>query len=91
MKFLFIPVSVTGGLISGFVAKKVFEQLWGLVDSEEPPKPTHRQASFGKVVAAAALEGAVFKGTRAVIDHKARSAFANTTGTWPGEEKPEKE
>jgi Protein of unknown function (DUF4235) len=91
MKILFIPVSITGGLVSGFVAKKVFEQLWGLVDSEEPPEPTHRQASLAKVVAAAAIEGAVFKGTRAAIDHKSRAAFANATGTWPGEQKPEKE
>ena len=91
MKLLFIPLSVTGGLVSGFLGKKLFEQLWGIVDDEEPPKPTHRQASLGKVVAAAAIEGAVFKATRAAIDHKSRAAFANATGTWPGEEKPEKE
>jgi hypothetical protein len=91
MKILFIPVSITGGLISGFVAKKVFEQVWGLIDDEEPPEPEHRRASFPKIVAAAAIEGAVFKATRAAIDHKARHAFANTTGTWPGQEAPEKE
>jgi hypothetical protein len=91
MKLLFIPVSVTGGLVSGFLGKKLFEQLWGIVDDEEPPKPTHRRASLGKVVAAAAIEGAVFKATRAAIDHKSRAAFANATGTWPGEEKPEEE
>jgi hypothetical protein len=91
VKLLFIPVSVTGGLISGFLAKKLFEQLWGVIDDEEPPKPEHRREPLGKIVAAAAIEGAVFKGTRAVIDHKARQAFAGATGTWPGEEEPEKE
>jgi hypothetical protein len=91
MKLLFIPFSVTGGLLSGFLAKKLFEQLWGLVDDEEPPKPTHREVPLAKVVAAAAIEGAVFKGTRAAIDHKARQAFAGATGTWPGEKKPETE
>jgi hypothetical protein len=91
MKILFIPVSITGGLVSGFVAKKLFEQVWGIIDDEEPPEPTHRQASWGKVIAAAAIEGAVFKATRAAIDHKSRAAFANATGTWPGEEKPEEE
>lgn len=91
MKILFIPVSVVGGLLGGFVGKKIFEQVWGLIDDEEPPKPTHREASLAKVVAAAALEGAIFKGTRAVIDHKSREAFASTTGTWPGEQKPDKE
>jgi hypothetical protein len=91
MKLLFIPVSVTAGLVSGFLAKKLFQQVWGVVDDEEPPKPEHRQVPFAKVVAAAALEGAIFKGTRAAIDHKAREAFANATGTWPGEERPEEE
>jgi hypothetical protein len=91
MKLLFIPFSVTGGLVAGFLGKKLFEQIWGVVDDEEPPKPEHRQVSLGKVVAAAALEGAIFKATRAAIDHKSREAFANATGTWPGEEKPDQE
>jgi hypothetical protein len=91
MKLLFIPFSVTGGLVAGFLGKKLFEQLWGVVDDEEPPKPEHRRVSLGKVVAAAALEGAIFKATRAAIDHKSREAFASATGVWPGEEKPEEE
>jgi hypothetical protein len=91
VKLLFIPFSVIGGLLSGFLAKKLFEQAWGVVDDEEPPKPQHRQVPLAKVVAAAALEGAIFKGTRAAIDHKSREAFANATGTWPGEERPDEE
>jgi hypothetical protein len=91
VKLLFIPFSVIGGLLSGFLAKKLFEQAWGVVDDEEPPKPTHRQVPLAKVVAAAALEGAIFKGTRAAIDHKSREAFANATGTWPGDERPDEE
>ena len=91
MKLLFIPFSVFGGLASGFLAKKIFEQAWGVVDSEEPPKPTHREVPFAKVIAAAALEGAIFKGTRAAIDHKSRQAFASATGTWPGEKRPDEE
>jgi hypothetical protein len=91
MKLLFIPVSVVGGLFSGFLAKKLFQQAWAVIDDEEPPKPEHRRPSLGKVVAAAALEGAIFKATRAAVDHKSREAFAGATGTWPGEEKPEAE
>jgi len=91
MKLLFIPFSVIGGLASGFVAKKLFEQAWGVVDTQEPPKPEHREVGFGKVIAAAALEGAIFNGTRAAIDHKSRQAFATATGTWPGEKRPDEE
>ena len=91
MKLLFIPFSILGGLVAGFVGKKLFEQLWGLVDEEEPPDPQHRDASWGKLVAAAALEGAVFRATRALTDHGSRRAFAGLTGSWPGEEEPEPE
>jgi hypothetical protein len=91
VKLLFIPFSVAGGLIAGFVGKKLFEQLWGVVDDREPPQPEHRYATWGKVVAAAALEGAVFKATRAVVDRGSRNAFAGITGSWPGEEEPDPE
>jgi len=91
MKLLFIPFSVAGGLIAGFLGKKLFEQAWGVIDDEEPPEPEHREASWGKIVAAAALEGAIFRATRAAVDHGSRIAFANATGSWPGQERPEPE
>ena len=91
MKLLFIPFSVAGGLVAGFAGKKLFEQLWGMIDDEEPPEPEHRDVSFGKVLAAAALEGAVFRLTRAAVDHQSRRIFAGLTGSWPGEEQPEPE
>jgi hypothetical protein len=89
MKLLFVPISVTSGLLAGFVGKKLFEQLWGVVDDREPPEPEHRYASWGKVLLAAALQGAVFRATRALVDRGSRNAFASLTGTWPGEERPE--
>ena len=91
MKLLFIPFSVVSGLIAGFLGKKLFEGLWGVIDDQEPPAAEHRFVSFGKVIAAAALEGAIFKGTRAAVDHQSRRAFAGFTGSWPGEEAPEPE
>jgi hypothetical protein len=91
VKFLFIPFSVVAGLLGGFVGKKLFEQLWGVIDDREPPESEHRDATWGKVLLAAALEGAVFKATRAAVDRGSRGAFASLTGTWPGEERPEPE
>jgi hypothetical protein len=91
VKLLFIPFSVASGLIAGFLGKKVFEQVWGVIDDQEPPAAEHRFVSFGKVVAAAALEGAIFKGTRAAVDHQSRRAFAGVTGSWPGDEEPDPE
>jgi hypothetical protein len=90
-RLFFVPFSIIGGLIAGFVAKKLFEQAWGLIDEEEPPESEHRVASWPKLVAAAALEGAIFRATKAAADHGSRQAFAGLTGSWPGAEEPEKE
>jgi hypothetical protein len=91
MKFLFAPFSIIAGLMAGFLGKKIFEQVWGLIDDEEPPEAEHRQATWGKVIAAAAIEGAIFRATKEAVDRGARVAFANATGTWPGDERPDQE
>jgi hypothetical protein len=89
MKFLFAPFSIIAGLIAGFLGKKLFEQVWGLIDDEEPPESEDRHATWPKVIAAAAIEGAIFRATKEAVDRGARTAFANTTGTWPGDDRPE--
>ena len=90
-KLLFIPVSVGGGFAAGFVAKKVFEQIWGLIDDEEPPDAKHRRIDYGKLAVALAIEGAVMKLTRGFVDHGLRQGWTRVTGAWPGEDEPEPE
>lgn len=91
MKFVFTPFSVALGLLAGIVGQKIFEKLWGLVDDEEAPSPQHRQFSWPKLIAALLVEGAIFRLVKGLTDHTARRAFARTTGSWPGEEAPERE
>jgi Protein of unknown function (DUF4235) len=91
LKLLFVPFSIVGGLIAGFVSKKLFEQVWGLIDEEEPPEAKHREISLAKMVAALALEGAIFRAVRGIADHESRRGFAKVMGSWPGEEGPEPE
>lgn len=91
MKLIFAPISIVFGLIAGVLGKKMFEALWGLVDDEEPPKPEHRELSWPKLVTALAVEGAIFRLVKGLVDHGARSSFAKLTGSWPGEEAPEPE
>jgi hypothetical protein len=90
-KVLFIPVSVLGGITAGIVGKKLFEQVWGLIDDQEPPDPKHRRTSWLKLLAALALEGAIFRAVRGAFDHGSRRSFQRVTGAWPGEEEPEPE
>ena len=91
MKLVFTPFSVALGLLAGIVGQKIFEKLWALVDDEEAPSPQHRKFSWPKLIAALLVEGAIFRLVKGLTDHTARRAFARTTGSWPGEEAPERE
>jgi hypothetical protein len=86
MKFLFAPVGIAAGLVAGFAAKKVFEKAWSVIDNEDPPESDVRGAPTGKLIAALALEGAIFRLTKGFVDHKARASFAGATGRWPGKD-----
>ena len=88
-KILFIPFSVVGSLLAGFAGKKLFDFIWARFDDAEPPEAEHRDVGWGKLVAANAIQGAIFAGVRASADHGSRVAFQRATGVWPGEEEPD--
>ena len=90
-KLLFIPVSIVGGLLAGLVSRKAFDQVWGLIDEDEPPEGKHRDIDWRKLLLAAAIQGAIFRAVKEISDHFSRQWFARTTGRWPGEEHPEPE
>ena len=90
-KLFFIPVSITAGLLAGVVGKKLFNGLWGVIDQEEPPDSKHRDISWGRLLLAGAIQGAIFRAVKEATDHASRRAFYRTTGTWPGEKRPDPE
>ena len=89
MKFLFLPFSIVAGLIAGALSKKIFDGVWGVFDDEEAPEAEHKEISIAKLVLALAIEGAVFRAVRGLVDHSARRSFYRLTGSWPGDEAPE--
>ena len=92
MKYVFMPISILGGIVAGLIGKKIFEQIWGLIDEDEPPHPQHRETGgFVKLLAALVVEGAIFRLVRGLADHGSRHGVAKLTGSWPGEERPEPE
>lgn len=91
MKFLFAPFSIVAGLLAGMLGKKLFNSVWGLIDDKEPPDSKHLEISWGKLIAAAAVQGAIFRAVKEATDHGSRRAFMNLTGSWPGEERPDPE
>lgn len=89
MKVIYKPFGIVLGILSGIVAKKLFNLVWGLFDKEEPPKPTTQETSWPKVLGAAVVQGATFKATRAVVDRAGARGFEHLTGVWPGDKKPD--
>ena len=90
MKLIYKPFGLILGLLSGLVATKLFNVIWGIFDEEEPPKPTTLETSWPKVLGAAAVQGVTFKVVRAVVDRKGAEGFAFLTGSWPGPKTTEK-
>jgi Protein of unknown function (DUF4235) len=88
-KLIFLPVSVLSGLLSGFLGKKLFEGVWRAIDKEKPPRAEQRWINPGKLALALALEGALFRAVKGLVDHASREWFAKVTGSWPGEDEPE--
>ena len=90
MKILYKPFGIIAGLIGARIATAIFKAVWARIDEEEPPKPTTEDASFPKVVAAAALEAATMASIGAVVDRAGARAFHHLTGFWPGEKQEDK-
>jgi len=86
MKVLFTPIGMLAGLLAGFLAQKGFDRIWSAFDDQEAPEPEDRRVSYPKLAAALALEGAIFRLVKGMVDHGARTGFASLTGSWPGEE-----
>ena len=87
MKLIYKPFGIIFGILAGLVSKKIFEFIWARFDDAEPPKATTKEASMPKVIGAAALQGVVFKGTRAAVDRYGARGFYRLTGSWPGDKK----
>jgi uncharacterized protein DUF4235 len=91
MKAIYKPIGLIMGLLSALVAKRIFNFAWTKIDDEDPPKGTTREATWGKILGAAALQGVIFKMTRVVVDRYGAVGWNYLTGAWPGEKRPDPE
>jgi len=87
-RILFLPFRVITGFLAGKVATTVFERVWRLVDDQESPDPGQRAVKWSKLIAALALEGAIYRAVRGAFDRGSRELFTRATGSWPGDEHP---
>src|SRR5438874_10210387 len=68
MKVLYKPFALIASFIAARLGRGVFKRLWSKIDRADPPDPTTAEATFPKVVGAAALEAATMAGIAAAVD-----------------------
>jgi len=86
-RLLSMLVSMGGGVLAG----AVFRKIWKLAaDEDEAPKATDAGKGWPEVLAAAALQGAIFAVVTASVERLAAAGTRSLTGTWPGEDSDER-
>ncbi|WP_042391245.1 DUF4235 domain-containing protein [Streptacidiphilus melanogenes] len=84
VKLVYKPVGRALSAAAGAAAGAVTKRLWRAASGgSEPPDATERDRSWREVLAAAALQGAVFGLVKAAVDRVGATAVKRLTGTWP--------
>ncbi|MEU0369769.1 DUF4235 domain-containing protein [Streptomyces sp. NPDC006283] len=84
-KIAYKPIGLALGASGGALAGAAFGQVWKrLGHDEEAPDATDEDRSWGEVLLAAALQGAIFALVKATVDRGGATAIRRLTGTWPG-------
>jgi hypothetical protein len=84
-KVLYKPFSIAFSVAGGVVAGALFKQAWkALAGESEAPEATSQEYGWAEVLAAAALQGAIFAVVKAAIDRGGAAGVRRLTGDWPG-------
>ncbi|MFJ4776590.1 DUF4235 domain-containing protein [Streptomyces sp. NPDC088762] len=84
MKMAYRPVGLGLGMAGGLLAGMAFKQVWRVVGRQgDAPDALDESRSWGEVLPAAALQGAVFAVVKAAVDRAGASGVRKLTGTWP--------
>lgn len=82
------PIGFVLGWTSGTVAGKAFQKTWKVIRHEDnAPDALDRDRSWGEILLAAAIQGAIFAVVRSAVDRAGAKAIERSTGTWPVPEK----
>jgi hypothetical protein len=83
-KVAYRPVGVLLGIAAGTVAGAIFRQVWKVTAGDgEAPNATDEDRGWGEILAAAALQGAIFAVVRAAVDRGGAVGVRRMTGHWP--------
>ncbi len=84
-KVAYRPVGLVLGMAAGTLAGVLFRQVWKATAGDgEAPEATDESRGWGEILAAAALQGAIFAVVRAAVDRGGAIGMRKLTGRWPG-------
>ncbi|GAA2705001.1 DUF4235 domain-containing protein [Actinoplanes palleronii] len=79
------PVNVVLGIAAGAIAGALFKQVWKLASGDDnAPDAGDEDRSWGEVLAAAAIQGAIFAVVKAAVHRGGATGARRVTGHWPG-------
>jgi Protein of unknown function (DUF4235) len=83
-KIAYKPVGLILGATAGAISGLVFKQIWKhLAGDDDAPNATDEERGWGEVLAAAALQGAIFAVVKAAVDRAGATGIRRVTGHWP--------
>lgn len=86
-KLIYKPVGTLVGVLGGVAATAVFGKVWEMVTGDrDAPEPTDRNRTWGQILLAAMVQGAIFGGVRAAIDRSGAMGYRKVTGSWPDDD-----
>lgn len=72
-------------LSAGILSQKLAATLWRRAYGEAPPDTADKDVRVAQLVAAAVVEGTLYKLSRMAIERCLRVAASRSSGTWIGE------
>ena len=83
-KVAYKPVGLLLGIGAGAIAGFVFKEVWKFASGDDDaPNATDEDRSWGEILAAAALQGAIFATVKALVDRGGAAGVRKITGEWP--------
>jgi len=83
-KVAFKPINLALGIGAGALAGMVFKQVWKLASGDDDaPDAGDEDRGWAEIIAAAALQGAIFAVVKAVVHRGGAVGAKKLTGTWP--------
>ncbi len=83
-KIVYKPIGLAGGIVAGAAAGMIFNQVWRAASGEKrAPDATDERRGWTEILAAAALQGAIFAVVRAAVDRAGATGVRRLTGKWP--------